>query len=164
MVLAQGNVGGGVHIDGRREGRNENSAALPVKMLVTGLALFVDHVADLDEGGLLLIIAESKSRNIGEDYSPDSFRHQVVMNLVGDVRDAGPGAEQDGGDERLLVPEGGRLEPSLEVVDKVLGEGVAHDDESVFHTGVTIPERRKGEAGNSDLRDLVAVRGNVIEI
>ena len=133
-------------------------------MLVTSLTLFVDHVADLDEGGLLLIIAETVSRNIGEDYFPDPFRLQVVMDLVGDVRDAGPGVEQDGGDERLLVPEGSRLEPGLEVVDEVLGEGVAHDDESMFNTGVAIPERRKGEAGNSDLWDLVAVRGNVIEV
>ena len=88
----------------------------------------------------------------------------MVVDLVGDVSDAGPGVEQDGGDERLLVLEGSRLEPGLEVVDEVLGKGVAHDDEAMFNTGVAIPEGRKGEAGNSDLWNLVAVRGNVIEI
>ena len=126
------------------------------------LALFVHHVADLDEGGLLLVVAKAIRRYIRKYNLPDPFCLQMVVDLVGDVSDARPGVKQDGGDERLLVLEGSHLEPGLEVADEVLSEGVAHDDEAVFNTGVAIPEGGKGEAGNSNLGDLMAQGGNVI--
>ena len=57
------------------------------------LALLVHRVADLDEGGLLLVVAEAISRYISKYNLPDPFRLQVVVDLDGDVCDAGPGVE-----------------------------------------------------------------------
>ena len=87
-------------------------------MLVTSLTLFIDHVADLDEGRLLFIIAETISRNVGKDYLPDPFRLQVVMDLVGDVRDAGPGVEQDGGMNGCLCLKEAAWSPVLKLLTR----------------------------------------------
>ena len=121
-----------------------------------GLALLVHHVADLDEGGLLLVITEAVRGDISEDDLPDPFRLEVVVDLGGDICDTGPGVEQDGGDVRLPVLEGGHLESGPEVVDEMLSEGVAYNYEPVFCTGVAVPEGGKGEAWNSYFWDLMA--------
>ena len=129
---------------------------------MSSLTLLVHRVADLDEGGLLLVVAEAIGRHISKDDFPDPFRLQVVVDLDGDVCDAGPGVEQNGRDVGLLVLEGGHLEPGLEIVDEVLGKNVAHNYEAVLYAGMAVPEGGKGEAGNSYPGDLMAEGGNII--
>ena len=129
-----------------------------------GLTLLIHHVADFDERGLLLIIAEAEGRDVGEDDLPDPLGLQVVVDPGGDVRYAGPGVEQYRGDEWLLVLEGGHLKTSLEVVDEVLGEDVAHDDESVILAGMAVLEGGEGKTWDPYFGDLMAEGGYVIEV
>ena len=126
------------------------------------LALLVHRVADLDEGGLLLVVAEAIGRHISKDDFPDPLRLQVVVDLDGNVSDAGPRVEQDGGDVGLLIREGSHLQPGLEIVHQMLGKSVAHNYEAVVCVGVAVSEGRKGEAGDSYFGDLMAERGDVI--
>ena len=126
------------------------------------MALLVHRVADLDEGRLLLVIAEAVGTDLSKDHLPDALGLQVVVDPGRNVGDAGPRVKQDGGNVGLLILEGSNLQPGLEIVNQMRGKSVAHDYEPVICVGVAVSERGNREAGDSYFRDLVTEWGDVI--
>ena len=131
---------------------------------MSSLTLLVHRVADLDQGGFLLVIAKAVSTNIGEDHLPDALGLQVVVDPGRDVGDAGSRVKQDGGNVGLLVLEGSHLQPGLEVVDQVRGKGVAHNNKPVVCIGVAVSERGDREGRDPNSWDLVTEWKDVTQV
>ena len=109
LVLAKWNVGRGIHVEWGRQGTHKDSTDLASRVPVAGLTALVDLVDDLDQGGLLLVIAEGAGGDIQEDYLPERLGLDEVLNPGGHVGDAWPDVKDDWREELDPVDEGSSL-------------------------------------------------------
>ena len=159
LVLAEGNVGRGIYVQWGREGADEDSTALRSRMLVTGGTPLIDGVTQLNQRGLLFVVANSVCANISEDDAPQGLGLDEVVEARRHVDDAGPVVDHGGGDELLLVHECGSLQSSLEFSGKVGGQRATDDDGTVISIQMPVTEVRDGRARGPDLNDLMSIRG-----
>ena len=119
-------------------------------------------MANLNQRGLLLIIAHPECTHVREDDSPQGLGLDKLVDVHGHVGDARPVVDDNGVNELLLVDEGCGLQSSLEVPGEVGGKRAANDDGAVISIQVTVAEVRDRGARGPDLDDLMSERGNIV--
>ena len=119
-------------------------------------------MANLDQRGLLLVIANSVSAHVREDDAPQGLGLDELVDTRRHVDDAGPVVDDSGGNELLLVNEGCGLQSGLELLGEVGGKRAANNDGAVIRIQVPVAEVRDRRVRGPDLNDLMSIQGDVI--